>query len=383
MFHLLFQCGSELEYQQENLESGLIYERNINPVPIQLILYHAFFPVALLWIAHGYAIEETTSHFLCGYWWANQNHWPNVIQKYIVREFNAKKEALQKAYHYYCAYENGFVGSATDVDVNCLLWIVCALGNIEILNSISQANLNVNEKVKDVDFTPLMMAVSCGHENVVDWLIQKGADIHASFVTKDPHPFSNGDSRKYTDHKLSFNEESHLLFLAVEYKEFAIVEKLIRAGLKPTVAQQTAITEGLKTLTSQPSALGIGEPVNNSHALQLISKTKQILENTKITLESMRLQIASKPKNDSGEITDSDDDDILRAQTQEFFAANAVPQWEKTDKPGQRVLCDLAPKDRFGLFNELKKARGEKDVFQQRVADKTELVCQLAVVSIR
>ena len=129
-------------------------------------------------------------NFYCSCY-THENIWTYIIQWYLVKTFTQEKQkiALREAYRFYRDFENGFVSTLNEtIDLDSLLWIICVLGNSEILQLINEfhSKIEVNQVIPRCNFTPLMMAVFCGQEEIVDWLISNGANMYAEFLTNDP-----------------------------------------------------------------------------------------------------------------------------------------------------------------------------------------------------
>ena len=190
MLHSFLMCGQAFESQKSTVNPW--YNHNTHwsagQTPIKLILNGGNFHLAFLWIANGYEINDPDDFYSC---YTHENIWTYIIQWYLVKTFTQEKQkiALREAYRFYRDFENGFVSTLNEtIDLDSLLWIICVLGNSEILQLINEfhSKIEVNQVIPRCNFTPLMMAVFCGQEEIVDWLISNGANMYAEFLTNDP-----------------------------------------------------------------------------------------------------------------------------------------------------------------------------------------------------
>lgn len=192
LLHELFKSGDEVKHVNvTNKNLGDTYGRFI--YPITYILNKGHFDLALLYCANGYDIPVSKDYFLNGIQWAVNTNWNYYTQYHMVKEFNLPngilaKKPLRKAYQFYKQIEAGFCPPTEGINQDCLLWIVCVLGDLKSLLTIKVLNKEIfNRQLPVSGFTPLMMASQCGHLNVVEYLLENGADacLNGNFIIKD------------------------------------------------------------------------------------------------------------------------------------------------------------------------------------------------------
>ena len=71
-------------------------------------------------------------------------------------------------------------------------------GDINMVKLLIKDGENVNEKFSDYKYTPLMLAAKSGNLETVKYLVQSGADVHATTHRTTNCSYSHGVLREYT-----------------------------------------------------------------------------------------------------------------------------------------------------------------------------------------
>ncbi len=295
MLHELFKSGGkDLQYGNgSRSDRGDTWGSNI--IPVKYILNNARFELAVLYCANGYDIDEHYNYFYNSLLWSKENNHNCIIQRYLIRDINSangvlNKKDLREAYQFYKAVEAGVVPEHAKVNQDCLLWLVIMLGDLKALSRLKVFTADVNKPIPVSNFTPLMMAVHCGHGDVVDFLLQKGAKLDLEFTTSDPgavawHP-------NYSPHRnfsLNDTDKPHLFCLAIAQKQWAIVRKLMDAGLKPSEKQKKSIEDGLKTVQPKPANKESKQEEKSPDVYNLMQQSiKDTLDYTNSTISRLK-----------------------------------------------------------------------------------------------
>ncbi|HEV2614192.1 MAG TPA: hypothetical protein VGV92_05740, partial [Gammaproteobacteria bacterium] len=199
LLHLLQKTGN-LEMQNgTRKEFSLAFTGNNNPKPIQLIINRCHFELAILYCANGGDISEAESTPIGWDATATDLHnimqrklsdkWEYIVQRDFIKEMNSEasplnKKSLRKAYEFYKAVEAGHDVSPEGISHDCVLVLVAILGDLRPLLALGRLRTNINRSLTTSHFTLFMLAVFCGRENVVNYLLSRGVNssAHGEFI---------------------------------------------------------------------------------------------------------------------------------------------------------------------------------------------------------
>ncbi len=296
MLHYLFREGEKVQQYDNGSISNWPNTWGSGIKPLKMILNNSFFENAVLWCAQGNEIVEHYNDFYNALLWANENNWNCIVQKYLVRDMNnpagvINKADLRKAYQFYKSIEAGETVSSEGINQDCILWLVTILGNLEVIKAFNNFNADVNKAIPITNFTPLMMAVYCGHPHVVDYLIARSARTDVTFAVRDPGPRDWHPNYVPTrDVALNDTYKPYLLWIATNWGLLSVSQKLIAAGLVPNAAQRQIITE-MEAKAATVVNLPANPVVVHVPAIErTINPTKEMLENSK---QRLMITIAS------------------------------------------------------------------------------------------
>lgn len=286
LMHQLFKsgkeldsCNSECSFHVERRRHGTISVYGtwgISVVPITWLMNSGYFHLGLIYCAAGNDIILDNPHFMNGITWSTKSNWSHYIQYYLVADMNSEsgflnKKDLQKAYQFYKDIESGLCPSIDNINHNCVLWLVCVLGDLKPLQALGELKADINKSLPSSGFTPLMMAVNCNHENVIEYLLKQGANIHAKgeFISsKDDNP-------------------SHMMSIALRRKNWQVANLLASKGITISEKEHDEIQKGLQQENKAITQVGSSSiRVDKTNVLSIIND--EILR-LNATIESLKL----------------------------------------------------------------------------------------------
>jgi ankyrin repeat protein len=134
------------------------------------------------------------------------------LEQIIENELNENEESLLFfALHHKCSFdtikllvESGIDIEKTDSQGVSFLDEAIVTGDLELVRYlVDEKGMDVNQTKRKSGFTPLMQAASYGYTDIVDFLLEKGADIHA-------RDSSNLNVIEYTKKLQRKNMQKHL-----------------------------------------------------------------------------------------------------------------------------------------------------------------------------
>jgi ankyrin repeat protein len=134
------------------------------------------------------------------------------LEQMIENELNENEESLLFfALHHKCSFdtikllvESGIDIEKTDSQGVSFLDEAIVTGDLELVRYlVDEKGMDVNQTKRKSGFTPLMQAASYGYTDIVDFLLEKGADIHA-------RDSSNLNVIEYTKKLQRRNMQKHL-----------------------------------------------------------------------------------------------------------------------------------------------------------------------------
>jgi ankyrin repeat protein len=134
------------------------------------------------------------------------------LEQIIENELTENEESLLFfALHHKCSFdtiklliESGIDIEKTDTQGVSLLDEAIVTGDLELVRYlVDEKGMDVNQTKRKSGFTPLMQAASYGYTDIVDFLLEKGADIHA-------RDSSNLNVIEYTKKLQRKNMQKHL-----------------------------------------------------------------------------------------------------------------------------------------------------------------------------
>jgi len=143
------------------------------------------------------------------------------LEQIIENELNENEESLLFfALHHKCSFETIklFIDSGVDIwkcDAQGVSFLDEAIvtGSLELVKYlVEEKHMDVNQTKRKSGFTPLMQAACYGYTDIVDFLLEKGADIHA-------RDNSDMDVLEYTKKLQRKNMQKHLETYLAELSE--------------------------------------------------------------------------------------------------------------------------------------------------------------------
>ena len=134
------------------------------------------------------------------------------LEQIIENELNENEESLLFfALHHKCSFdtikllvESGIDIEKTDSQGVSFLDEAIVTGSLELVRYlVEEKEMDVNQTERKSGFTPLMQAACYGYTDIVDFLLEKGADIHARDA-------SNLNVIEYTKKLQRKNMQKHL-----------------------------------------------------------------------------------------------------------------------------------------------------------------------------
>ncbi len=134
------------------------------------------------------------------------------LNQIVENELNENEESLLYfALHHKCSFEtiklmieNGADIAQVDAQGVSLLDEAIVSGSLELVRYlVEEKGMDVNRTERKSGFTPLMQAAAYGYTDIVDFLLEKGADIHA-------RDSSNLNVIEYTKKLQRKNMQKHL-----------------------------------------------------------------------------------------------------------------------------------------------------------------------------
>ena len=110
------------------------------------------------------------------------------LEQIVENELNENEESLLFfALHHKCSFDTIKLLIDSGIDIErvddegvSLLDEAIVLGSLELVRFlVEEKGMDVNSTKRKSGFTPLMQAASYGYTDIVDFLLEKGADIHA------------------------------------------------------------------------------------------------------------------------------------------------------------------------------------------------------------
>jgi hypothetical protein len=253
--------------------------------------------MAVLLCAAGVDITETyrpspcngvmINDFYNGVSYATGDNWNYIVTLHLVRAMNdpascINKAALRAAYKYYNEALAGFEPSNNGISTDCVMLIATLIGNTDDISPFNylKDQYNFNTKFTASGVTPLMVAIVCGHYDMVQYMVGRHADINAKT------DFSTGIS-------------SHIMFAAFINKHWKIAQYLQIHGTITSDVQKKEIIAGITALqlgkVSYTNWYNKNKFVNKPQTSKLINTLNDGLSRLEVVKISLGLQLPNDP----------------------------------------------------------------------------------------